>query len=136
MEVDTFLLADGAHAVGGKLYVLGGGWNTISVAEFPTTHQSSLALALRVAWEETNQRHTISVEQRTLEEEVVQQIVEMELETGRPPGLRPGASQPVTVAAGCAFNAEEEGESEYSIVLIIDGAEVRRIPLRIMPHRP
>ena len=47
--VDVALLADSVQAVRGKLYVLGGGWDTIWVAGFPARHPSlGIGLRLRV----------------------------------------------------------------------------------------
>lgn len=45
MKVTTSLLADAATVAEGKLYVLGGGWDSISSASLPVTF-SSFALAL------------------------------------------------------------------------------------------
>ncbi len=38
MRVDAFL-ADTAEVVNGKIYALGGGWNTIFVRSFPAMHR-------------------------------------------------------------------------------------------------
>jgi hypothetical protein len=47
--VTTFLVADHAEAVNGKLYVSGGGWDTIGVPESPTQHpHMALAAVLRI----------------------------------------------------------------------------------------
>ena len=35
LEIDFMILADGAQAVGGKLYMLGGGWSASSFPSFP-----------------------------------------------------------------------------------------------------
>lgn len=45
--VDVALLADAVQAVRGKLFVLGGGWDTLWVSRFPARH-SSLAIGLRL----------------------------------------------------------------------------------------
>ncbi len=45
--VDVALLADSVQAVRGKLYVLGGGWDTLWVRRFPARHPS-LGIGLRV----------------------------------------------------------------------------------------
>lgn len=47
------LLADAAQAVGGKLYVLGGGWSVIG----PGLATMAIALKIDVPWDQTNQRH-------------------------------------------------------------------------------
>jgi hypothetical protein len=49
----TMLLADAAQAVGGKLYVLGGGWSVIG----PGPATMALAIKIDVPWDQTNLRH-------------------------------------------------------------------------------
>jgi hypothetical protein len=45
--VDVALLADAVQAVRGKLFILGGGWDTLWVRSFPARHPS-LAIGLRL----------------------------------------------------------------------------------------
>lgn len=45
--VDVALLADAVQAVRGKLFILGGGWDTLWVRAFPARHPS-LAIGLRL----------------------------------------------------------------------------------------
>jgi hypothetical protein len=48
-SVDVALLADAVQAVRGKLFVLGGGWDTLWVRSFPARHPSmAIGLRLRV----------------------------------------------------------------------------------------
>ena len=47
------LLADAAQAVGGKLYVLGGGWSVIG----PGPATMAIAMKIDVPWDQTNLRH-------------------------------------------------------------------------------
>ncbi len=47
--IDVALLADAVQAVRGKLFVLGGGWDTLWVRSFPARHPSmAIGLRLRV----------------------------------------------------------------------------------------
>jgi Family of unknown function (DUF6941) len=46
-SVDVALLADAVQAVRGKLFILGGGWDTLWVRSFPARHPS-LAIGLRL----------------------------------------------------------------------------------------
>src|SRR5437870_630823 len=48
----TMLLADSVQAVGGKLYILGGGW---SITGPPTP--SGIAILIEVPWDQTNRKH-------------------------------------------------------------------------------
>lgn len=46
-SVDVALLADSVQAIRGKLFILGGGWDTLWVRQFPARHPS-LAIGLRL----------------------------------------------------------------------------------------
>ena len=41
-SVDFAILADAAQAIAGKLFLLGGGWDTLRVGGFPARHHTCL----------------------------------------------------------------------------------------------
>jgi hypothetical protein len=104
----TMMLADAAQAVGGKLYILGGGWSV--TGPVPTAY--SLALKIEVPWDETNKRHTLVL--RLLDEdgrpvrvpapsgEEVPLEIPADFEVGRPAGTMTGTpiDMPVVVNIG------------------------------------
>ena len=88
------MLADAAEIVGGKLYVLGGGWDKLTVQALPANKNLSVALALRVPWHETNRQHRFQIEMT--DENGAQSVsVEGATEVGRPVGIPQGQSQTV-----------------------------------------
>jgi len=52
MEIISAMLADAADSFNGKLYVHGGGWDSLMVRQFPTAHPS-MALAVLLAADAT-----------------------------------------------------------------------------------
>ncbi len=61
--VDVALLADSVQAVRGKLFVLGGGWDTLWVQGFPARHPSlAIGLRLRIPTSWSSDDLTLSVE--------------------------------------------------------------------------
>jgi hypothetical protein len=97
------LLADAAQAIGGKLYILGGGWSVAG----PGPVAMAIALKIEVDWNEANRRHNLKLALLTEDDQPVRvpgpagdQAVEVggEFEVGRPPGLRPGSALDFTVA--------------------------------------
>lgn len=61
--VDVALLADSVQAVRGKLFVLGGGWDTLWVQRFPARHPSlAIGLRLRIPVSWTSESLRLSVE--------------------------------------------------------------------------
>lgn len=100
----TMLLCDAAQEVGGKLYVLGGGWTALRVPDMPTN--MALGVILHIDWNETNRQHPIEIELQTADGELwePQEAQPLRLatavEVGRPPGVRPGTeiNQPMAAA--------------------------------------
>lgn len=99
----TMLLADSAQAVGGKLYILGGGWNMIG----PEPASFAIVLLIDVDWTEANQQHVLRLELLDEDGQLVQVpgpvgpqplIINSNFEVGRPPRLRPGTPLSVPIA--------------------------------------
>jgi len=131
MEVEFLILADAAQAVGGKLYMLGGGWDVLTInTGFPSQHPFAIGLGLSVPWNETNQRHSITVE---ITDEDGQQAALMtgQLEVGRPPGLPAGQAQRVVIALNGVLGIEKPGN--FVIVAKVEDQEAQRIQFRIVP---
>jgi hypothetical protein len=102
----TMLLADSAQAVGGKLYILGGGWSVTG----PGPSASAIALKIEVPWDETNQRHRLLL--KLLDADGHPVLVSSptgdvpleipgEFEVGRPAGIQPGT--PIDVPAAISI---------------------------------
>jgi hypothetical protein len=88
------LLCDAAQSVGGKLYILGGGWSQVMA---PPGQPFPMAVAVKIAvpWTETNRQIAFRVhlidsdgEQVAINDQPVEQGGTFEL--GRPPGIQPG----------------------------------------------
>ncbi len=99
----TMMLADSAQAVGGKLYILGGGWNLTGPAPTP----SAIVMYVQIPWEQTNVRHPWKLElldedgQPVLVSTPIGEkplVLEGQLEAGRPPGVRHGSHIGLPVA--------------------------------------
>ena len=52
------MLADAAQEVGGKLYILGGGWSVTG----PMPTPMAIALKIEVPWDRTNEKHELLLE--------------------------------------------------------------------------
>jgi hypothetical protein len=130
MEVEWLILADAAQVVGHKLYLLGGGWDTITVNRpFPIDQRCALAMSVRVDWNETNQKHNFELEiiseDHTTEE--FKSLVKAggQFEIGRPPGISPGQQQRFQVALEMTLKIE--GTGTKTVIARIEGQEMRRL---------
>lgn len=113
------MLADGAEAVNGKIYILGGGVERHLAPGFPTLLKADIALGILVGWAETNTRHTLGV-RMVDEDEKVAFSLDGEFETGRPPGAKPGQDFRTLIALRGPFPIQEPGA--YKVVINLDGA--------------
>lgn len=106
----TMMLADAAQSVGGKLYILGGGWTVTG----PGPIQMGIAIKMEIDWARANQKipwklDLVDEDGRAVriphppDGEVKPLSFDGELEVGRPPGLREGT--PLDAAMALNFNS-------------------------------
>jgi hypothetical protein len=128
--VEWLILADYTEIVGGKLYLMGGGWDRLTVnSAFPLTKPVGLAAAFRVPWNETNQPQNVEIEIQTDDGESVGKVG-AQFEVGRPPGMKPGQDQRFQLAANVPLTLR--GPGGYVIVARVEGQEAGRVPFSVM----
>ncbi|MFQ5874745.1 MAG: hypothetical protein ACE5JL_13250, partial [Dehalococcoidia bacterium] len=136
MEVEWLILADSAQVVGNKLYLLGGGWDRLTVnTGFPLAQRCAVALSVRVPWNETNQKHTFEVEVTSedpnTEEPKSLLKVGGQFEVGRPAGISQGQDQRIQLAIDTNLRLETPGI--HVIVARIEGQEKQRTSFNVVP---
>jgi hypothetical protein len=130
MRVEWLILADHAEIVGGKLYLMGGGWDVLTVnTGFPLTRPVGLAAAFSVPWNETNQRQNVEIEIQTEDGQSVGKV-SAQFEVGRPAGIKSGQDQRLQVAATVPLNLPAPGT--YVIVARVEGEEQARVPFNVV----
>jgi|SRR3990172_5331033 len=124
----TMLLADAAQAIGGKLYILGGGWSITG----PKPTASAIALKIEVPWDEANRPHALLLELLNADGRPVMVPVPPdgeprpvqirgEVEVGRPPGLTPGTALDAVLAINLG-SAPAQPAGRYVWRLSINGS--------------
>lgn len=129
MEVEWLIIADAAQVVGGKLYLLGGGYDRVSLPKGPPAHHSmAVAVAFRVPWNETNMKHDFELE---ILDGDGHKIVggSGQFEVGRAVGIPPGQDQRTQMAMTIGWRVERLGS--YEAVARVMDAE-RRVPFHIV----
>jgi hypothetical protein len=130
MTTEWLILADAAEIVAGKLYLMGGGWDTLNVTQpFPITKQTGLAASYTIPWNDTNQKHDVEIEICTEDGETVAKINGV-LEAGRPAGVPAGTSQRAQIAASLPLEFKSSGV--FSIISRIAGHEDARTHFRVV----
>jgi hypothetical protein len=95
------ILCDAAQAIGGKLFILGGGWSKVWG---PGPYSFALAVQLWLPWNQANERKALRISLVTEDGQAVNApdgrpvLITGEVEAGRPPGVRPGSDLDVAVA--------------------------------------
>lgn len=130
MQVEWLILADYVEIIGGKLYLMGGGWDVLTVnTAFPHARPVGLAAAFSVPWNETNQRHNVEIEMLSDDGQTVGKVG-AQFEVGRPAGIRAGQGQRFQLAANVQLNLP--GPGTYVIVARIEGQEEARVPFNVI----
>lgn len=129
----TMLLCDAAESVGGKLYILGGGWSQIHEPYTPA--DMALAIRLSIPWDKANERLNVQASLLTEDGHSVpsaQGPVALggELEVGRPPGLKRGT--PLDFSFVLNFPGMTLGPGGYVWELEIDGDVLARVPIQVL----
>ena len=124
----TMLLADAAQAVGGKLFILGGGWSVTG----PGPTLMAMAIKIEVPWDRTNLRHRwtltlVDEDGRPIQTPGAQSVqsvrVAGDFEVGRPAGLAQGTpiDLPLAISIGplplppgtrCVWQLAIDGEAD------------------------
>jgi hypothetical protein len=130
MQSEWLILADAAQVNNGKLYIMGGGWDVLTVNQtFPVTQYLGLAASFKIPWSETNQKHEIEVRIVTEDEGELAKIA-AQLEVGRPAGIPVGTDQRAQFAANLPISFEKPGL--FAIVTKIEGQESARTTFRVI----
>ena len=131
VEVEWLILADAAQVVGQKLYLLGGGWDVLTVnTGFPMQQRCAVAASFKIPWNETNQPHDVEI---LIEDEDGRELVKVagQVEVGRPAGIPIGQSQRAQIAADALLMFERPGT--YVIRARVNGEEGQHVPFRVIP---
>lgn len=128
------MLCDAAQAVGGKFYILGGGWSVILRPGAPTP--VTLAVKLAVPWDQSNRPlkvRAVLLDADGGEVDLGMGPVQAEgtVEVGRPPGIKPGTALDVLFVLPFGAPAFEAGSYVWS--LEVDGEQVAREPFVVQP---
>jgi hypothetical protein len=132
VDVEWLILADSAQVNGGKLFMLGGGWDVLTVnSGFPYEQPCAIAAAFKVPYSETNRPIDFALEVHDEDGHVLLGIAG-KLEVGRPPGIPAGLPQRSQFAVNAVLRFDRPGT--YVVLARIDGQEApHRVPFSVVP---
>ena len=121
MQLEWLILGDYVELVGGKLYLMGGGWDILTANQpLPLPQHVGVAASYRVGWNETNERHTVEIDIVNERGDSLAKLAGT-MEVGRPPGIARGQDQRAQVAGNILLEIRELGT--YTITARIEGQE-------------
>ena len=131
MDLDFAFLCDAADVSMGKLFVLGGAFDTIHVPGFPASHPT-LAVALRILLSpmDLDRKHKLEI---LLLDADAHHIASAngDLMVPKSPGAPQGWKQAVLLPLRF-FNVPFKSDGHYSIEILMDGSLAKAIPLRVI----
>jgi len=136
IDVQFMMVCDAAQAIGGKLYILGGAWERIVVPELPGRPPLPffLAIGITVPWALANQRFVFCIDLLTEDGERLEELVQAELEAGRPPGMRPGSVTRIPMVGPAQPEFPTAGR--YVFQAVINGEPARHIGIDVVLSAP
>jgi len=131
VDVEWVMLADRAEILGNKLYVMGGGWDVVTVlGPLPAQHLCGIAASFLADWNnDTNRPHDVEVEVQS-EDGVQIWAMRGQLEVGRPPGIRPGQRQRTQIAANLGLSLPTLGT--YVVIARVGDEELARVQFNVV----
>ena len=131
MRLTSAMLADAAQVTAGKLYVLGGAFDTITARSFPVVYRSlAVVLVAEVGPGDRNRDLPLRISLR--DEDGADLGVESvgNLRVGTPSSLPAGASTVVPLV-GAFGNVRFPKPGGYVFIVEHEGAELAHIPFRV-----
>jgi hypothetical protein len=125
-DIDFLILGDFAQMVGGKVYIMGGGWSRFSPPLYPANVQFGIAVGVRVPYMEAEDPHHVELIMESADGGTIWKV-DADLETGRPPGTK-GESQLAMLALSGGAQLKQPGE--FVIRAKVDHRERKRISFR------
>jgi hypothetical protein len=135
MRLTVAMLADSAQVSGGKLYVLGGAFDTINARAFPAAVRSlSVVLVAEVGPADRNRDLPLAIS--LLDEDGSPLGVESKamMRVGAPSSLPAGASSPIPLV-GSFTGVRFPKPGGYVFIIEHEGEELGRIPFRVQEAR-
>ncbi len=121
-EVDFLVLADHAEVVGGKLYMMGGGWDIRRIEDFNKSFTMNIALGVLTPWPLANKENKF---QLTIEDEDGKKLgptVDGSFTVGRPPNAIEGQTFRTMVSVGLPVTLPKPGM--YRVIVSIKSPAV------------
>lgn len=121
-QVDFVMLVEHAEAINGKFYIMGGGWNQLTVPAYGQPINLAVALNVSVPWNKSNTKLPLKVSMIDSDGQELMPACIITIVAGRTPNMIYGQSIPQPIALTMLTVIPKKGT--YSIVAEITDADV------------
>lgn len=132
MKLTSAMLADAAQVQSGKLYVMGGGFDTISVKSLPAVHRNlTLAMVAEIGPDERQRDLEMTIGLFDEDGSEVGVEAKGKLRVGAPPNLPPGSPSIVPIVSPFHNITFPEAKG-YAFVVSFGDTELARVKFRVV----
>lgn len=134
ITIEYMILADYAESVGGKLNMIGGGWNItmVPVLPGPAARPFAIVIGLSVPYTHTNRKFNLALELVDADGNALPDAsMTATAEAGRPVGIKPGTPQPMTLAL--LAQPQFPAPGRYKFVGSVDNVPERHVAFDVVP---
>ncbi len=128
IQVEWFILADVARMEGGKLNLLGGGWNNVQPSRFPYAHHFGVAASLIIPPDEPQASHRMEIAIRAADGATLAAVPG---EFHPQPGAQLIRELPIRAQFAVDVTIEFPAPGFYKADLSVDGRVLATAPFRI-----
>ncbi len=129
--IDFLILADRAEAINSKLYMMGGAWDRIFVADFSQPVEINLAVGVLVPWAETNEDHMLTITLEDADGNTLNPPVQLNVNMGRPADAIRGQLFRAVAALNGRFLLA--GPGTHRFVARLDNGQAKAVTLYAHP---
>jgi hypothetical protein len=129
LAIEFVILVEHAEVIHGKLYLMGGGWNSITVQDFGAPLILPLAVSVLVPWQATNRPHTVTISIQSADAAVLAEQ-HRPLTVGRPATIEPGTSQRSLLVLRVPVTLP--GPGRYVALASVNGTSETRVTFRAL----
>jgi hypothetical protein len=125
--IDFLILADRVEAINAKLYMMGGAWDRILVADFAQGVEMSLAVGVLIPWAETNEDHQLTITLEDADGASANPPVQLNVNMGRPADAVRGQVFRAVAAINGRFMLT--GPGTYRFVARLGNGQIKTVAL-------
>jgi hypothetical protein len=125
--IDFLILADRVEAINAKLYMMGGAWDRILVADFSQPVELSLAVGVLIPWGETNEDHQLTITLEDADGKSINPPVQLNVNMGRPADAVRGQAFRAVAALNGRFILS--GPGSHRFVARLDNGRAKTVAL-------